>query len=306
MLVTVAVVARDEESRLPRLLDSLERQQLPRWLQVEVLLVDNGSRDSTLEVMREYAAASRYPVRVAVAEGALGRARNRALQLAKGSHVAFIDADEVAPPQWLARLAEPARAMGCHAVLGPVVFYGSGPVAEYFKGRSMLDLLHSMGVTVARGRKAFNTGNLLLERRAALSVGFREDITVSEDGEFSYRFLKRGYKLCTQPSAVVFHPAPSTGAGLVSYYWKLGVANAALLRYHPNPEMLAFVAGNVAANSYPGTLLAPITLLRKPARAPRWALYSIVATLVMAATIAWPGTWRRLARGEAIQRLKEG
>ena len=82
--VTVCVITRDEEQSLPRCLDSL------RGLADEVVVLDTGSSDRTVEAARESGA------RVVSAPWTddLSAARNAALQLATGAWVLVLDADE--------------------------------------------------------------------------------------------------------------------------------------------------------------------------------------------------------------------
>src|SRR5438876_3117183 len=91
---SVVTVAFNEESRIGTLLRSpdleTERNEL------EVLLIDNGSRDGTLDIMERYA-ATRINVRALVSMGSLGEARQFGLDHAHGQYVIFLDADMALP-----------------------------------------------------------------------------------------------------------------------------------------------------------------------------------------------------------------
>lgn len=94
--VTVVISARDASSTLGDTLDGLQAQEdAPRF---EVIVVDNGSSDGTAEI------AKRHPLgaRVMTGEGkGAGVARNLAARDARGSWLAFTDADCVPTPRWL-------------------------------------------------------------------------------------------------------------------------------------------------------------------------------------------------------------
>lgn len=96
-LVSVIVPARDAASTIGRTLDALARQELDAAY--EVIVVDDGSLDATLDVV----AASRLSSRV-VHERGLGpaRARNHGVAAASGRVLAFTDADCEPAPDWLA------------------------------------------------------------------------------------------------------------------------------------------------------------------------------------------------------------
>lgn len=90
-LVSVVVPVYNAEQFLRRCVDSVLGQSMP---DLELLAVNDGSTDASLVILREYEA--RDPrVRVFDQENAgQGAARNRALELARGDYVLFVDADD--------------------------------------------------------------------------------------------------------------------------------------------------------------------------------------------------------------------
>src|SRR5438093_12180821 len=90
LLFSLLTVALNEEPRIGTLLRSpdleTERNEL------EVLLIDNGSKDGTLDVMERYA-ATRTNVRTFVSKGSLGEAWQFGLDHAHGQYVIFLGAD---------------------------------------------------------------------------------------------------------------------------------------------------------------------------------------------------------------------
>ncbi|GAA0806232.1 hypothetical protein Sya03_38070 [Spirilliplanes yamanashiensis] len=106
--ITVVICTRERPGDLARCLDSLLRQEYPRF---SVLVVDNApTTEATSEVV--HAAARRGPVRyLREPQPGLSFARNAAVAAAPGEILAWIDDDEVADPHWL---AEVARALADH------------------------------------------------------------------------------------------------------------------------------------------------------------------------------------------------
>lgn len=102
--VSVVVAAYDAERFLADALDSVAAQTAPPF---ETVVVDDGSTDRTAEV------AARHPLGVRLvrqANAGSAAARNRGVAEARGTHVAFLDADDVWLPHKLARqLAALAR-----------------------------------------------------------------------------------------------------------------------------------------------------------------------------------------------------
>ncbi|MFD9440675.1 glycosyltransferase [Streptomyces sp. NPDC060006] len=106
-LVSVVIPVRDGALTLPAQLRALASQTYTApW---EVLVVDNGSTDSTREVA-EKARPDLPGLRIVDAHERPGEsyARNRGIAAARGDFIAFCDADDVADPGWLAALAAAA------------------------------------------------------------------------------------------------------------------------------------------------------------------------------------------------------
>jgi len=101
--ISLVIPVRNEEESLARLLDSIRRQTRPPD---EVLLVDGGSTDRTVELARELAAGDpRFRV-VEAGEATPGRGRNVGAAAARHPWIAFTDAGIALEPDWLERLAE--------------------------------------------------------------------------------------------------------------------------------------------------------------------------------------------------------
>ena len=95
-LVSILIPARDEEENILALLQSISKQDYPYY---EVIVLDDGSSDSTYKICAEY--ASRHP-QFKVIKGAelthgwLGKnfACHQLAQQARGNFLLFLDADE--------------------------------------------------------------------------------------------------------------------------------------------------------------------------------------------------------------------
>jgi len=112
---SVIIATKDRAALLDGALRSLAAQvEAPAF---EIIVVDNGSTDATRAVAEQHGAIYVYepvPNR--------GKARNRGLAVASGSHVAFIDDDVVVPPSFLAAHARAHdRSIFPHAVSGPII-----------------------------------------------------------------------------------------------------------------------------------------------------------------------------------------
>jgi GT2 family glycosyltransferase len=135
--VTVAICTYNRARFLRQTLEGLARQDYPRAA-LEILVIDNNSRDDTRAVVESFAAASPAPRHLLETKQGLDHARNRALVEARGEIVVFGDDDILVEPDWVRQMAapfaaDPGERIGC--VGGEVVpVFPDGPpgwVAEW-------------------------------------------------------------------------------------------------------------------------------------------------------------------------------
>jgi len=201
--VTVVVTVL-KDPRVARTLESLLGQvRRPD----EVIVDDGGVTDTVERITREF--SQRDPrVRYLFAPGNIPESRNTALAAATGEFVAFLDADEVAPPGWLAHLLAPFE--------DPRVGFVGGPTpampeslrtlgARYYDG-----YLRRFYDTVARVRPhALPMGNSAWRAEVFRRVGLLDTTlfrgAASEDQEVALRALASGWKGVYAPEAWVSH-----------------------------------------------------------------------------------------------------
>src|ERR1700687_1812482 len=122
--LSVVIPCYNEEQRLPRTIEQVERY-LDRRGDYELILVDDGSRDGTRQVMDE-AAARHKAVRVEVlpANRGKGRALAEGVKVSLGEEVLVTDADLSTPIDELEKL-ESALAAGAGVAIGSRAVKGS-------------------------------------------------------------------------------------------------------------------------------------------------------------------------------------
>ena len=116
-LVSAIIVVLNGEDFLNEAIDSVTAQTLSDW---ELIVADDGSSDRTREIAMARAAADHRISLVAHPDGSnhgIAATRNLALGFARGTYIAFIDADDVWLPD---KLAEQVRIMETDAELGLV------------------------------------------------------------------------------------------------------------------------------------------------------------------------------------------
>ena len=92
MKLSIIVPVYKVEAFLPRCIDSLFDQTIEDY---EIILVDDGSPDASGKICDDYAAKHPDMIKVLhIDNGGQGRARNFALDIAKGEYVGFVDSDD--------------------------------------------------------------------------------------------------------------------------------------------------------------------------------------------------------------------
>ncbi len=109
-LVSVVIPAYNAEATLAGTVASAQRQSLA---DIEILIVDDASRDGTLELARRLAASDpRIAVIAATRNGGPAVARNRGIAAARGDWIALLDSDDAFEPGRLSELVTAAKDCG--------------------------------------------------------------------------------------------------------------------------------------------------------------------------------------------------
>lgn len=235
--ISVVVPAYNEEGFLPRCLGSLKQQDYTGGY--EIIVVDNGSSDRTAEV------ASDFGVRV-VFEGRRSPAwaRQRGLLEANGEIVAFIDADSIAPRNWLNTIARRfALAPRIVSVTGAHAYFDTRlpiRVISYVVNFLVIILDHFFR-RISRKGGALWGSNFAVRRQTLLEVGGFDTTKKfrGEDYELSLRLKEKG-KLSLSPSLFVKTSSRCLKReGIWSAYWNYLINYfSMLLCRQPAPERL--------------------------------------------------------------------
>ena len=203
-LVSVIVPFHNAQRTLRKTLLSLINQDFPKD-DYEIILVDDGSTDSSVEEIKKIAANSPVPIRI-IQQKHRGcySARNLGAKNACGEVLAFIDADEVANRDWLKNLVRPFLMDEDLAVVcGKVVTDPDVALLTPLK----IAPVNEVGLTT-NGMK-YATCNVAYRKRVFnLLGGFDEkfDPLLRGDSDLGLRVEENKFKIIYEPSAVVYHP----------------------------------------------------------------------------------------------------
>ncbi len=213
-LVSVIVPGYNEEKVIGHCVDSILASDYPCR---EIILVDDGSTDGTLNEMRRYEKTPGVVI-VAKPNGGKASALNAGLARARGQVIFFVDADGIFAPNTISEMLKGFESERVGAVCG-----NDSPVNLDRLQTRLANLQTHVGTGfVRRALATLNclpivSGNIGAFRRSVIEkTGPFLEGFIGEDLELTWRVHKAGYRVAFQPWATVYAEVPSTLGGL----WK--------------------------------------------------------------------------------------
>lgn len=225
-------------------LRSFLSQEIPAGWEGELVAVDNGSTDGTVEEL------GRFPVRlVECARPGPSAARNEGIAAARGEIILLADSDCIARPGWLAGMLAPFDDPDVVIVGGRI--RGRRPrtgVERFAEEFGVLDQEKFFSTAIVMP-PFFATANMAMRRRVWEAVeGFDEAFRVGEDADFCWRAMERGGEMRYLRDAVVLHRHRHTFDGLFRWGMDYGEGTAQLLAKH---RKLIGIGPHMAWGAYP-------------------------------------------------------
>lgn len=199
MQASVVIRARNEARYIGEVLETLFRQVGAEPF--EVIVVDSGSTDGTLEIVRGFPARL---IEIPPETFTYGRSLNIGIAEASGDYVASLSAHSTPyHERWLANLVAPFKNPRVAGVVG----------RQYPRDNAtLLDLL-GMRLTGLTGDRPelrernprFSNANSGLRRSLWQRVPFDEQVAGAEDFAWARTMQELGYLIAYEPSAPVYH-----------------------------------------------------------------------------------------------------
>lgn len=246
--VSVVVCAYNADPTMDSCLASLEKLNYPNY---EVIVVNDGSSDRTLEITQRYD----YVRLISQENKGLSVARNVGLAAASGEIIAYTDSDCVADPDWLTYLVEKFLFSDFSAVGGPNL-----PPPE--------DSIVPSCVAVSPGAPTHVLlSDEVAEHIAGCNMAFRREVlqdlggfdplfrAAGDDVDLCWRLQDNGYTIGFSPAAVVWHFRRNTVAAYLKQQRGYGKAEALVYFKHPyrfnllgQPGWLGRIYGNLSSS----------------------------------------------------------
>jgi glycosyltransferase involved in cell wall biosynthesis len=219
-LVSILIPAYNAERWIARTIRSALDQT---WARKEIIVVDDGSKDRTLEVARRF--ESKGVLVVSTENQGAAAARNEALKLSHGDYIQWLDADDLLRPDKIEHQIMAADGLGRRVLLSSpwAPFYYRTHRAHFLQTSLSQDLspvdwlLRKMGENLH-----MQTGTWLTSRELAEAAGPWDKRLISDDdGEYFCRVLLASQGTHFVPDTGVFYRI--TDSGRVSW---IGASNS--------------------------------------------------------------------------------
>lgn len=190
-MISVIVPVHNGEKTLGKCVDSILHSTVT---DIEIVLVENGSADRTLEICQEYS-TEHQNIRTIIADTTgLSHARNLGMDAAKGEWIAFVDADDYISPVMYEQLFKKAILDHDDFVFGDIVV-GAENAFDWDTGNNMSKNVSVQQYCwnlfcVAQYTYSLVT-NKLFSAALVKDCRFDETLRYAEDREFMFRVLSK-------------------------------------------------------------------------------------------------------------------
>ena len=224
--IAVVVTVRDDRDQLAELLAALAAQTHPPD---QVVVVDGGSRDGTIELLTDARDRGVLPLVIVEAPGSnIAQGRNLGVETAAYDRVALTDAGCRPHPEWLGSIADGLTVAdfvgGTYRIDARTPFEQCLAVALYPSPEEIGATSTILALSHRLFGRAFeislSTGRSMGFTRAAWAIagGFREDLYAGEDVNFSSTVVSAGLRAQLVPAAeVAWRPRMTWRANAIMY-----------------------------------------------------------------------------------------
>jgi glycosyltransferase involved in cell wall biosynthesis len=197
-------------------------------LQVEVIVVDDGSTDDTAAVAESAGATV-----IRQQNAGPAAARNRGWKSATDRFICFTDSDCIPTAGWVENLLDGFTDSHIGAVAGSYEIANPSSWLARWVHQEIMERHKRMPALV----RAFGSYNVAIPRHVLKATGGFDPVyrrASGEDNDLSYRIIKKGWRIAFRPQAKVAHYHPERLWQYLMQQYRHGFWRAKLYKAHPD------------------------------------------------------------------------
>lgn len=201
--ISVIIAAYNAEEYLSETLDSIFLQTM-NDSEYEVIIINDGSSDSTLDILNSYKQTYSNLIIIDKENGGPSSARNAGLDIAKGEYVFFFDADDILEGDALSTMYETASEKQADLLIGKYDIFNRHTTIAIHNLDDLIELeeIDKYNTDILW---TFSLSNKLFRRDLIEKFNLRlPPVSYSEDGAFLTQFLYRSSKIVGL-DYIIFH-----------------------------------------------------------------------------------------------------
>ena len=196
--ISVIIPVFNAENTIDENMESLMNQKYPKK-KYEIVVVDNGSSDNTLRIIKKYRNVSKI---LKEKKRNSYCARNKGILNAKGSIIAFIDSDCIADHEWLFHLSKAFTDTKVKIVGGKIRAFGTNSILLKYCDK----FCHHQSLFFRSKMPFFAAANMSIRKKCLVQSGlFLTSLKSGGDVELCSRMVTNKKEICYEPKAIVSH-----------------------------------------------------------------------------------------------------
>jgi glycosyltransferase involved in cell wall biosynthesis len=244
--ISIVIPTLNSGKTLNECLETLRKLASEASIDTELMIVDSGSTDNTLQIAKVHAAE------IVVSPGvSRGTARNIGAKKVKNDVMIFLDSDCIVTPEWFSSLRSMTFDFNTTIVSGPAILFDP----QNFVGTAARDLLSDPLFTLSSYTFSFGneikevrdvpSSNIAVSRTLFEKIGGFPDWNFNEDSLFCQSVVKNGGRIIYLPQFKTMHKRTFESVTQFGhYFYQYGYNYSKDLCYHRN--LMNRYAGAVA------------------------------------------------------------
>ncbi|MFH1978318.1 MAG: glycosyltransferase [Candidatus Aenigmatarchaeota archaeon] len=224
---TIVIPAYNEEKNIGDCLESIKQSDFPKS-KLEVIVVDDGSSDRTVEIAEKFGAKI-------IKQGHEGKvaALNEGIKNSMYDLVVTMDADTILEPGALSEIVKPMIDENVGAVSGVSKVINKNGILGLFQNVEYiyLEFIRETVSNLLRTSPGIRGAFSCFRKEAINKAGGFDDRTSAEDFDIAFHMKKAGYKILLAPKAISHTIVPDTLKGLFNqrFRWSKGILQSIFL-----------------------------------------------------------------------------